>query len=295
MYCVVQETEHKRPNRYGYPKSLYSNYQLHNGTKRYSYQYSDEFFDRPLKKAYKITIHQSKRVNGKVVKEQYTVATIGYYDFVKCFNEWWFDRLKLQHTAECLKSSLTDVEKLIRQKLEPIAKQIALEFEQTEEYRTHTQHQKIISDYEKARQDFAKKYHCSEDMYDYVYDIFGKLMNKAMLDKIIAEYTKNLNNTTDSTQERTYYYSLLKKFDRLLHSTPEFNESERYFIMDVWEDMIYSDVIDSGYCRKHYTDGEKQMLKKMYRTLAKKYHSDITGSSDDAMKLINKLKTYWRI
>lgn len=86
MYCVIQELELKKENPYGEYKELISretNWTINgvNGC-TYGYTYSDERFKRPIKKAYKISIHHSYRENGKVKKKQWVICTMEYYSIV---------------------------------------------------------------------------------------------------------------------------------------------------------------------------------------------------------------------
>lgn len=84
MYCVIQEVERKRKNQNGYPKELKSEYMQMsiNGQdeSHYWHHYSKERFERNVKKAYRITIHESYRENGKVKKKQFGICTVDYYD-----------------------------------------------------------------------------------------------------------------------------------------------------------------------------------------------------------------------
>lgn len=72
MYCVIQEVERKRKNQNGYPKELKSEYMRMSiqgqDESHYWHHYSEECFERDIKKAYRITIHESYRENGKVKK-----------------------------------------------------------------------------------------------------------------------------------------------------------------------------------------------------------------------------------
>ncbi len=80
MYCVIQEIERKKPNPYGASKELeaYSPFEIE-GRAKWSYRYTDDKFERPIKTAYKISIHESRRVNGVVTKRQYVITTVDYY------------------------------------------------------------------------------------------------------------------------------------------------------------------------------------------------------------------------
>jgi hypothetical protein len=92
MYCVIQKIVNKKPVQSGYSKELLVDwttmtYQGKTETK-YSYRYSDERFERPIKDAYKISIHKSYRENGKVKKKQWVICTMSYYNrnpiFILC-------------------------------------------------------------------------------------------------------------------------------------------------------------------------------------------------------------------
>ena len=72
MYCVIQEIERKTVST-GEPKELEVYTWTCNGETIYSYRSSEERFERTIKKAYKISLHQSYRENGKVKKKQYNI------------------------------------------------------------------------------------------------------------------------------------------------------------------------------------------------------------------------------
>ena len=52
------------------------------GYTKYSYHYASERFERPIRKSYRISVHESYRENGKVKKKQTVICTIGYYEVV---------------------------------------------------------------------------------------------------------------------------------------------------------------------------------------------------------------------
>lgn len=86
MYVVVQTIQRKKPNKGGeyreYEVSSMS-IQLPDGIVKTHYSYYPRYeagrFDRPHLEAYKISIHESRRESGKVVKKQCVAGTIGYY------------------------------------------------------------------------------------------------------------------------------------------------------------------------------------------------------------------------
>ena len=83
MYCVIQEVELKKSDSHGDYKKLevYKNEWIMAGreVKFYSYRFTGERFERPIKKAYKISIHKSYREKGKVKKKQWSICTMDYY------------------------------------------------------------------------------------------------------------------------------------------------------------------------------------------------------------------------
>ena len=61
MFCVIQEIETQKVNKNGYSKELCSYSFSIQGIQYYTYSYSDERFERLIKKAYRISIHHSFR------------------------------------------------------------------------------------------------------------------------------------------------------------------------------------------------------------------------------------------
>lgn len=63
MYCVIQKTVRKKPNRYGEHLGIiaYQNQWRLDESKPFTWgwKYSEERFERPHHEAYKITLHQS--------------------------------------------------------------------------------------------------------------------------------------------------------------------------------------------------------------------------------------------
>ena len=82
MFCVIQEIETKKPNKNGYPKELISEFMqctiMGEDCSHYYHHYGYERFERPIKKAYRISIHESYRENGKVrkISSQYVLSII---------------------------------------------------------------------------------------------------------------------------------------------------------------------------------------------------------------------------
>ena len=86
MFCVIQELTTKRENPLGFPKRLESTQEsvrIEDGTEqiKWGYAYSDECFERPVKKSYKVSVHQSYRdKDGKPRKKEFVLFTVKYYD-----------------------------------------------------------------------------------------------------------------------------------------------------------------------------------------------------------------------
>jgi hypothetical protein len=271
MYCVIQKIINKKPDSLGYYKELtvsstsfgFSGQPLKT---KYSYTYSNERFERPIKDAYKISIHKSYRENGKVKKKQWVICTMSYYDIAS--NTSWAGDYLLQKVldAKLEQMGITETElwDLVYQKLDPLIKKIKKEFESTEEYETEMKHKKIIAEYLKAKKTFEEIY--GSDTYDYCYDIFGTLRNNAYLEEV-----KFQKKVQEEYQRRSYERSYQSNYN-------SYNFGG------------YS--INTG---SNYTDEEKGLLKKIYREAAKKFHPDVANDDGTMMKFLTKLKEQWGI
>ena len=230
---------------------------------KYCYHYTGDRFERPVRTAYKISVHESKRVNGVVTKKQFAVATIGYYSLADNYFALDDYDKKILAVAGKLNADANILYDIIDAKIIPLRERIQAEFQQSDEYKTRAEHERIISLYKKARADFAAKYECSERDYDYCFNVFGELMNRSYHEMIIS----NHENKRSSYQEN--YHSNYGKSDK-----------------------NYFDLSGAG---TSYSDGEKITLKNFYKTLSKAYHPDITKSDGKEMQLLNKLKESWGI
>ncbi|NRD81149.1 hypothetical protein HPT25_28055 [Bacillus sp. BRMEA1] len=271
MYCVIQKVTNKKPNQYGHYKELTvssTSFGIAGQPlkTKYSYRYSDERFERPIKDAYKICIHKSYRENGKVKKKQWVICTMGYYDIV-ANTSWAGDYLlqkKLDAKLDQIGITETELWDMVYLKLDPIIEQVKKEFELTEEYKTKAKHDEIINKYLSDKQEFEKEY--GSDTYDYCYDIYGTLRNKAYLEEVKFQKT-----VREEYQKRSY----------------ERNYQSNY---NSYNFGGYS--VSNG---SNYTDDEKGMLKKIYREASKKFHPDVTKDDGTMMKFLTKLKEQWGI
>ncbi|WP_102399514.1 hypothetical protein [Haloimpatiens massiliensis] len=267
MYCVIQEIENKRFNEFGAYKQLEVDCMSFcidgQARTKYLYKYTGERFKRPIRKAYKISIHKSYRKDGKVKKKQWVICTIGYYNIID-YGTWIGDyTIGLNNKLQDIGITEEKLCELVYKKLDPIIEKVKIEFQKTEEYKTHKKHREIIDKYLKAKNEFESLY--GSDTYDYCYDIFGVLRNE--------EYLKDLKATYEA--QKTY---------RDNYSSYHSND--------------YSNYDFSGYFKtntSNYTKEEKTYLKTIYKAAAMKLHPDIKKDNGEGMKFLNKLKEEWGI
>lgn len=259
MFCVIQEIELKKENTCGEYKGIESYYWTGNGNRRYAYRYCDERYKREIKKAYRISIHKSYRENGKVKKKQKVICTMGYYDIVDYGGYIGDCCLKIEDKASELGLTLEELEKMVYEKFDPIIKKVEEEFKSTEEYQAKLKNEEILNKYRENKIEFEKKY--GADIYEYYFDVFGELKEKEMFEIFKKQF-----------QER--------------------KEREQ----KAYEDFKSSEYDFSGYYKNNqsnYNEDDKPKYKKIYKTLASKFHPDIYGDNGDMMKFINQLKEEW--
>ena len=268
MYCVIQELGNKTEpyKRTSKKLEVKTTEWITNGEIekiRYWYCHSDEKFERPIKKAYKISIHKSYREKGKIKKKQWVICTMGYYDL---FDSWPGDFVissKLEEKLKEMEITEKQLWDMVYLKLDPIIEQVQKEYEVTEEYKVDQKHKKILSKYRKVKDKFEQIY--GQETYDYCYDIFGVLRNEEYLKKVKKDYK------TQQEYTRSYY----EKFK----SNYNYNSYSGYY----------------GNTGGNYTDEEKKNLKKIYKALAVKFHPDVNKEGEEVMKLVNKLKDQWGV
>lgn len=268
MYCVIQKIENKKPILNGGYKKIEVDITRWFGNGKhhvhYRYKYGNELFERTIKTAYKISIHKSYRESGKIKKKQWVICTIPYYSIVD-WGSWIGDFVTggLENKLEQIGITEDELCTLVYDKFQPIIDEVTKKFETTEEYKTKVQHNAIIAKYTDSKCKFEQKY--GKDTYDYCYDVFGVLRNE--------EYLKELEANYKAQQEysRSYYENFKSNY-----SNYDFGS--------------YASLKSST-----YTEEEKDKLKKIYRTLAAKFHPDISKDDGEMMKFVNKLKEQWGI
>ncbi|MTK13902.1 MAG: hypothetical protein F8N39_18125 [Clostridiaceae bacterium] len=267
MYCVIQKIINKKTNPYGAAKELLAKETtwVIDGTpgRSYYYAYSDERFERPIKDAYKISIHKSYRENGKIKKKQWVICTMGYYDLIDSWPGDHVIRSELENKLSEMGLTEDELWDIVYKKLNPIEEAIIKEFEVTEEYKTKKKHDEITTIYAAKKAQFEEKY--GKDKYDYCYDVFGLLRNE--------EYLKQLEQNYEAQQKykSSYYENTYSNYNNYDFSS--------YFKTK----------------QSTYTEEEKEYLKAIYKADALKLHPDIKKDNGEGMKFLNKLKGEWGI
>jgi hypothetical protein len=281
MFCVVQEIELKKPNKRGHPKELISEFKYMTFQGKdcsyYQHWYSQERFERPIKKAYKISLHQSYRERGRIKKKQYSLCTVSYYDIAEgWFNLYDYCDKKIMAVADMLDISVNMIYDLVQAKVDTLIKAIQSEYRQTEEYITREEHNRITTLYAANKAMFNEKYGYdrSSSRYDEIYDVFGNLMNQAKLDEVETDFRFRQEYEEKSRSYQKEFYSNYSKF---------FSGSGG---------SSYSENI----CSNHDAE-DKETLKQFYRELCKKFHPDANSDKDTSkqMQLLNQLKGQWGI
>lgn len=266
MYCVIQEIERKKTAWKGEYKELKVSETrwFSNGEENvvYGYTYAGERFERPIKKAYKISIHESYRENGEVKKKQWVIGTMDYY-YIATFGGYIGDCCNLEERADTIGITVDELYDIVAVKMDPLRERINKEYENTEEYKTYKNHRKIIDKYNKSKRDFEEIY--GNNTYDYYYDLFGVLREKEKFEALKRQ------REAKREYQRSYYENFKSTYDN-------FN---------------FGSYLDNK--QSNYTDKEKEYLKKIYRAAAKKLHPDVIKDDGGGMKFLNDLKEKWGI
>jgi len=269
MYCVIQERQRKKPNLNGHHRDLevYST-TINGGMPMYAYRYSTERFERPIKTAYKISIHESKRVEGVVTKKQRVVTTVDYYRLAEWGIRECVKAEKIASIATSFGVSVDYLWQVIATKADPLEYSIRREYGQSIECQTRVKHLFILTEYHSKKERFARRYDVSDDAYDYCYNVFGEVMNQAYIDEIIEADTWR-----KTAQSGSYHQA-------------EADDSD-----DGNDD--YAELFDSA--KSTYTDEERLILHRFYRDLSKIYHPDKNPKADTHVEMVclNKVKEEW--
>lgn len=264
MYCIVQEIQNKKSNPYGAHKEIEVYSWSFNGEVIYSYRFSDDRYERPIKTAYKITLRESYRVDGKIKAKQWSLGTIGYYDM---FNYGYYEYVegKLQAISDETGIPWDKLYDIVETKLEPLYERIRAEYTQTEEYKVSQKHSEITRKYAEARAQFENTY--GSNTYDRCYDVFGTLRN--------AEYLEVLK------KNHSYYEQFRSNYNS-------------YSYQDYFKGNYNSSYQENS--GSNYNEEDKVKLRKCFKILAKYFHPDSATGDTELMQFINdKLKKEWNL
>lgn len=277
MFCYIQEIDLKRYEGCSTAKNIEvyeSNWSSGNDKKTYyGWRYSNDKFERSIKKSYKISIHDSYRdksikLGNNVKKKQFHICNMSYYDFIDYS---FFDchmESRIKDIAEQLDTTSEHLYELIYDKINPLQQKIADEYEASEEGKERQHQKEILNKYHKNKAGFTKKYDIDEREYDYCYDVFGVLRNQKYRDKLILDSQWKKEYERKSQEESSRYYK-----------------------------QYYSNYTNEFPGKINVTTDNKEILKQFYRILSKKYHPDANTDKDtsEEMKLINQLKAQWGV
>ncbi|EOQ22594.1 hypothetical protein [Bacillus cereus] len=263
MFCVIQEIETKK-------ESVSNTYEGLEVTERtsydghviYRYQGIGERFKRPIKKAYKISIHHSYREQGKVKKKQWVITTMGYYTLLEYWPGDCIIQTKLNEKLVDMGITEQELWDMVYVKLQPIINRIQAEYEQTEEYKVKLEQGEILDRYRAKQATFDKEY--GQGAYNRCYDVYGVVRNKEYKVQLEKEYEERQAYQKRSYEE--YFNSNYNRSGSGSYQTSSFS---------------------------NYNEEEKKQLKKFYRVLAREFHPDINKDSGKAMVLVNRLKEQW--
>lgn len=214
MYFCIQEIEKKRLRK-GYPKRLIAETKCVNSILVNSYRFSEECFERTIKKAFQVSLRKSYREDGRVKTKIFSLCTVDYYDVAEvCLDDqksedFWvgfFDRL------EALGFSDEELIDKMCEKLDALVKRVTEEFQKTEEFRVYLEHRRIVEEYQRRKLCFLDEFDASSEEYDICYDVFGKLTNPEYLRRVEERSLGGWCNKEYSDSEK----KILKQFYRVL-------------------------------------------------------------------------------
>ena len=165
MFCIIQPLLRKKPPNPGdykrYEVSSMSVMNQDGSNKRTCWGYYPDYeagrFERDHRECYKVSIHESRREGGRIEKKQCVITTLGYYDLADGFSLYDYIDSGIRRAAEVFGADYETLYDLVERKVQPLADELAKEFQQSEEYKARRQRKKLQEDYQKAKKAFGEK------------------------------------------------------------------------------------------------------------------------------------------
>ena len=267
MYCSIQKKMLSKESMPEISPIKSTSYEVDDKT-IYDRAWSDLIL-RPHKEAWRIVLKHSFRENGKVKQQQIYVGTLSWYELASCDNPSnYISEEQVDKIVNDSGARWDTLAALIDNKLAVIVPQIKEEYHETEEYKVDKQNNEIIRKYVDAMMKFKSDYPYLDDWRTWfmqIYDIFLECKRPDILLKaqIVNESTRNAaGRGTNYTSSGCSYSNNSQCSNQTASST--------------------------------YNDGERKVLKQLYRLGAQKFHPDMGGSTED-MQILNNLKDKWKI
>ena len=211
--------ECKKSDTRGYPKKIsvssYESEVMGKIQKNYDLSYSEERFERPIKRSYKISVQESYRENGKVKKRGSSICTIKYYDLAEgYFNLTDWAESAIIKAAEKFNVTVDKIYEVIETKLDKLEAEVQAEFHKTEEYLTYEKNKEIVTSYRSKKKRFNEKYGTADvKMYQSkkTPNVTRKatLNNLAKLYIIASQFDLTAKKEEDESYIRTFYDDIL--------------------------------------------------------------------------------------
>lgn len=273
MFFNVQEIETKR-NKKGYAKELFTGTKQLNDITINTYYYGNDCFERTIHKAYRITLHKAYRENGRVKKKQYVLCTLNYYDIAESYEDddkdifsddiLWFTLLgkldDIVNSFDKTEISSNELENLREVLIDKMYVKLTPLFDNIIQEFKKTEEYRT---HEKHRL-LIKEYEEAKSKFLKEYNVYSD------------EYDVCYNFYGNITNE--HYLNKIKQ-----RSSAKF-ENDNHKTRNI-------------YINPNFSSEEREILKKFYRILGKKFHPDANPGTDTTreMQLINKLKLDWEV
>lgn len=299
MYCTIVERQCKKVSRSNvYRKIEWRPYDW--DTLQGTWHQEDEILREPREK-WDIILNESFRRSGKVEKNQFHLCTISRWDIVdgwysgsiyERIEGYFFDRIREElkitkqdlreewkksfakrplrdqikqvqqerQTIESYKQEYSSISEIIYSKFQPIIDRVEKEYKKTEEYRVKTQNEKL----KKAKaNEIEQEKKCRDE--------------KARFDSLFGQgyYEAHYN------RDGSYNSKGAREWDKT-HTEQEYTSDYSSYGSSFNFDFMKSSALSGP---------EKEMAEELittgYKQLAKKYHPDVGGNTEQFQKLGN--------